>query len=86
MYPNSSATIRLLPRPGSPTTVTSCTDSDATALSKIPFNSARSISRPMNGEVCVRVRSVPKRARGASGWNTRTGSAFPFNAAGSSSW
>ena len=85
MYPNSSATIRLLPRPGSPTTVTSCTDDEAAALSKMPFNSARSISRPMNGEVWVRVRSVPNRARGASGWKTRTGSALPFTVAGSSS-
>ena len=38
--------------------------SAATVLSKIPLSSARSISRPMNGVSCVRVRSVPNRALG----------------------
>ena len=85
MYANSSATRRLLPNPGSPTTVTSCADAAATDLSKIPFRIARSISRPTNGLSCVRVRSVPNRALGAFAWNTLTGSAFPFNIAGGSS-
>ena len=77
--------MRLLPRPGSPTTVTSWTELEATVLSKIPFRSARSISRPTKGVSWVRVRSVPKRARAAFAWNTRTGSVFPFSVAGSSS-
>ena len=34
---------------------------------------------------CVRVRSVPNRARAAFAWNTLTGSAFPFSVAGSNS-
>ena len=34
---------------------------------------------------CVRVRSVPNRARAAFAWKTLTGSAFPFSVAGSNS-
>ena len=81
----SSATIRDLPRPGSPTTVTSWGEVAATVLSKMPFSSARSISRPMNGVSWVRVRSVPNRARGFFAWKTRTGSDLPLRVAGSSS-
>ena len=84
-YAPSSATIRLLPMPGSPTTVTSWTRLAATVLSKRPLRRARSISRPTYGLSCVRVRSTPRRARGERAWKTRTGSALPLSVAGGSS-
>ena len=58
------------------------TELAATVSSNTPRRSASSISRPTNGVSCVRVRSTPRRARGAVAWKTRTGSLLPFRSAG----
>ena len=70
--------------PGSPTTVTSCGVSAATAFAKMPFRSATSISRPMNGVSWSRDGSATRES-GLRAWKIRTGSALPFSVAASSS-
>ena len=51
-----------MPTPGSPATVTSCTDRSAIALSNVPRSSVKSSSRPTSGVVIDRITSEPKRA------------------------
>ena len=79
------ATRRLLPRPGSPTTVANRIERSETAASNRLVKRRSSSDRPTNGVALVRDRSIPSRARGAIGWNTRTGSALPLSVAGGSS-
>ena len=67
-----------MPTPGSPTIVTSWQERCCAERSKVPIRSGLSSSRPTSGVVCVRVTSEPKRARGASGRKSASGSALPF--------
>jgi hypothetical protein len=84
MCANNSAHSRLLPTPGSPTIVTSWQERCVAARSKVPINSGRSSSRPTSAVACDRVTSLPKRARGASGRQSTSGSALPFTDTGCS--
>ena len=73
----SSVARRLFPIPGSPTTVTSCTDDSRSARRNVSTRSVRSCSRPTNG-VCVAASGCPTRLRASSARQARIGSAFPF--------
>ena len=67
----------LLPRPGSPTTVTSRGELEASTSSKQPRSSPSSVSRPTNVVPRVRIRIQAEGAFGASTRKARVRSACP---------
>ena len=73
-----------MPRPGSPTTVTSCTDGSCSARVNVSLRSARSRSRPTNGVPAPSSVSTPNRLRAPTTRHTGIGSALPFALTGSS--
>ena len=82
----SSATSRLLPMPGTPTSVTSCADCSVRARWKASASMPRSRSRPTSGVRNFCSTSLPKRERAATASQTLTGSDFPFASTEGASW
>ena len=64
---NTASRLRLLPTPGSPTTVTSWHEVCCAARSNVPIRSGFSNSLPTNAVACERATSEPKRARATNG-------------------
>jgi class 3 adenylate cyclase len=80
---NTASRLRLLPTPGSPTTVTSWHEVCCAARSNVPIRSGFSNSLPTKAVAYERVTSEPKRARAANGRYSASGAAFPFTDTGS---
>ena len=79
MPSSASATRRDLPTPASPTTVTSSQDACVSARSHACSSADSSCARPTKRDACERSGGPGT----ASSRNAGTGSAFPFNASGS---
>ena len=70
---------RVLPTPGSPTTVTSCTERCCAARSNVPIRRGFSSSRPTNGVLNRSLTSLPKRERADFARQSDSGSVFPLH-------
>ncbi len=92
MNVENSRSSRVLPTPGSPTTVTSCGEPARASwsrycsiLRKTCRRVADSSARPTNVVRCCSRRSIPIRLRARSGRQIASGSALPFTVTGGSS-
>ncbi len=81
----SSWTSRLLPMPGTPTSVISCGELSCSTRASVEIRSASSRSRPTSGVLGRRVMSVPNRERAWTASQTCTGSVLPFASTGGAS-